>query len=205
MYADVTHLEILLADCTLRCCLRGIQKTCALYSAPGASITRFLSSVTSSSSSFSVPDMSLCGSKQGNMKPDVLRDWKLLLVSGHNFSIPYHVKQKRCIRCLRANPGSERRPQLVEGYNHGSRCMCSWERNEYGVVACHFLFQHASPQYSPPLLNFILNHQEEDLGASNESSSLLRLGTQKPQAERQVKLIRAALYAVQVFYSFFIM
>jgi copper transporter 1 len=39
----------------------------------------------------------------------------------------------------------------------------------------------------------------------SESSSLLRLGNQVPQAQRSSEMVKAALYAVQVFYSFFIM
>ncbi|KAF2674668.1 Ctr copper transporter [Microthyrium microscopicum] len=39
----------------------------------------------------------------------------------------------------------------------------------------------------------------------NESSSLLAVGSARPQAERTSEIVKAALYAVQVFYSFFIM
>jgi hypothetical protein len=49
-----------------------------------------------------------------------------------------------------------------------------------------------------------LRQKESDVGIS-ESSSLLRLGTQREKVERSSQMIKAALYAVQVFYSFFIM
>ena len=38
-----------------------------------------------------------------------------------------------------------------------------------------------------------------------DSSSFLQLGGKASQAERKAKIIKASLYAVQVFYSFFIM
>lgn len=46
----------------------------------------------------------------------------------------------------------------------------------------------------------------EDVLPANESSSLLHSGRNAgSNAEQQAKLVKAALYAVQVFYSFFIM
>jgi copper transporter 1 len=39
----------------------------------------------------------------------------------------------------------------------------------------------------------------------DESSSLLRTGSRRQAAERSSEIVKAALYAVQVFYSFFIM
>jgi hypothetical protein len=42
-------------------------------------------------------------------------------------------------------------------------------------------------------------------GTEDESSSLLWVGSQRRSAEKTSDIIKAALYAVQVFYSFFIM
>ncbi|KAL8823016.1 MAG: hypothetical protein Q9191_006263 [Dirinaria sp. TL-2023a] len=51
-----------------------------------------------------------------------------------------------------------------------------------------------------------MNSLPIDGGNSNDrSSSLLWSGKNAQQAETKVKLVKAALYAVQVFYSFFIM
>ena len=55
--------------------------------------------------------------------------------------------------------------------------------------------------------NHILDKQKQlEAVPPNETSSLLGLGRDsKESAERKGMLVKAALYAVQVFYSFFIM
>jgi hypothetical protein len=72
--------------------------------------------------------------------------------------------------------------------------MESWECDAVPMSNCTLKQEH--------ILN--LRHKESD-GGVTESSSLLRLGTQREKVERSSEMIKAALYAVQVFYSFFIM
>ena len=47
--------------------------------------------------------------------------------------------------------------------------------------------------------------QDDDHDAGQERGSFLWSGKDAGQREKKIRLVKAALYAVQVFYSFFIM
>lgn len=47
--------------------------------------------------------------------------------------------------------------------------------------------------------------QDDPVSLSSERSSLLRLGSSVQAQEKKAKVVNAAFYGVQVFYSFFIM